>query len=68
MNHKHTMEYEFEEGKFPRGWRGDMWCKSCDYSINSREARRMEMFGLARAGGKKMGNGDEIWVVDQLKV
>ena len=46
--HQHKMEYEFEEGKFPQGWRGDAWCKTCDYAVYSREARRMEMFGLIR--------------------
>ena len=45
MSHTHDIEYEFPKGKFP-SWRGDQWCKTCDYAIYSREAKRMEMFGL----------------------
>ena len=46
--HQHEIEYEFGEGRFPQSWRGDQWCKTCDYVVYSREARRMEMFGLIR--------------------
>lgn len=50
MKHKHKIEYEFEEGRFPRGWRGDWACtvKGCQKYYFSREAIRMEMFGLMR--------------------
>lgn len=47
--HQHDIEYEFKEGRFPQGWRGDAWCTTCDYVVYSREARRMEMFGLIRS-------------------
>ena len=48
MKHQHTMEYEFKKGRFPQEWRGDQWWKTCDYAVYSREARRMEMFGLIK--------------------
>ena len=72
MKHKHDLDFEFEEGRFPRGWRGDSWCKSCNYTIYSREAMRMEMFGLIRnvnpptMKGFKPGtmDGDMFRVVD----
>lgn len=42
------MQYEFRKGRFPRGWRGDGRCKTCDFRYFSREAIRMEMFGLIK--------------------
>ena len=68
MKYKHRMVYEFRKGRFPRGWRGDSWCKNCNYMIYSREAKRMEMFGLAETEPSSMGNGDEIYVVKNIKV
>lgn len=43
---KHEIVFEFEAGKFPGGWRGDRWCTKCNWAIYSREAKRIEMFGL----------------------
>lgn len=43
--HQHEMEYEFEEGRF-LNWRGDYWCRNCDYVIYSRENIRAQMFGM----------------------
>ena len=75
MKHKHKLEFEFEEGKFPRGWRGDKWCKNCDFKIYSREAMRMEMFGLGRVLNppnkheKDTGSADNaMFKVENLKV
>ena len=48
QQHQHEMEYEFEEGRFPQSWRGDAWCKTCNYAVFSSEGKRMEMFGLPR--------------------
>lgn len=44
--HNHRIKYEFKKGQFPRGWRGDSWCIRCGETYFSREAMRMEMFGL----------------------
>ena len=41
-------EYEFPAGKFLRGWRGDRWCITCDFTIFSSEATRMAMFCLGK--------------------
>lgn len=42
----HTIMYEFDKKEFKDGWRGDKWCACCSYGIFSREAKRMEHFGL----------------------
>lgn len=47
MDHQHKIKYEFEDGRFSRGWRGDSWCEACPYAVFSREQMRMEMFNLA---------------------
>lgn len=48
MAHQHRTEYEFKEDRFPN-WKGDQWCKSCNYKLFSRESTRLEMFGLVRS-------------------
>ena len=71
----HKIKHEFREGKFPRGWRGDYWCKNCPYAVFSREARRMEMFGLIKnvnpptMKGLKSGTVDgDMFRVGRIKI
>lgn len=74
IKHRHNMDYEFEEGRFVRGdgssWRGDSYCKikGCNYAVFSREAMRMQMFGLGRVRTQVMPNKDEIYIVDNMKI
>lgn len=43
----HKIIYEFDKNRF-NGWRGDTLCRYCSYRIYSREAMRMQYFGMYR--------------------